>query len=1304
MWSNLLKSKKLAFGATLVAAAAFVGCTLEPYIISSEELYTRNFIKDFGLIDPNQDWNLAKEATVTVNLGDALHKSVKIYAKNQGKYYLVADLTDISGRLDVPVDVPKSTTDIMVVTNGRKYYGGLASPIDCSDMSRGIPNSTYDADGTNPNPDVYTKTEGAYTVSVKHTTSGNAEGTVYEKYNDKGAYQYFNTQQISPLISTTVWDTYYSANTKKWTANPGNWIGLLPESGVFNRPKNELEDWISKKKYDEGQSIVEDFRITTGDNGNFTLFPYYYGTNLKHELGVYLLDDDGNPLLKNGGTYSSSKTDYTLDDFISFPVFQDRQPGDLQVQPHYDSAITGIRIMNGDSEINGDNPIEFELDANFDLQEKVQIERGSEGWMSYADYIKNYGSQYHSRVAYHFWVDEPDDNTKERPDSFARIYNNGIVTPLKITKNHNDEGIAYANVAIQTGLEKSDLGAGIGRIQGVESNFTYKVINGSKIKSIEIAESDLKLCVGETKTLTVTLKDKNGGTLPLADYWNEISVTDGWDTDKCQISKDDGTKTIKLEAKGWGECWPRVYVTETNWDGTSDYVHVLTAPHHITEEYTGESDAIDLTTWRKYFKENDIEDKNILDKILDGNPAMGAWGGVHVSKDAFSDISEDCSILFELSKADNVYLAYDWNDDKFQNQYTYIVDGVEKKSSDFRVDKTVSKFELPVQSWMIDGLKNIGLLIHAGENGCQVTSLVIKNNSEYTWISTGKKDVADFLASQYEGKAGTTCDYCHSTFDFSGCTPEVEIMDDANYNNIHYTVTWEPRTGTYSVSKHKPSTRANKASRLSREYDPTAKHLEAGDASDWKDVNSFWSRLLPHQEEVASYPPNICMLARSRGYDVTITYGKDENGNPKPWVGNLGMYLKVVGSYDILSKKDDNGNTIYPEQFYDNYTAYTKNNTDKSKEEYVVFSQKRFNKAANGATDSDQISALSVKHPMSGRTFLTFEDMRVTHPGVTPADFKEKSSDRDVNDLIFVIANYGSISNGKDEISEKTNDETISWLWAVEDLGSTDDFDFNDMVMKITSVTKNKTTTTDKTDENGNTTTTTTTTKLYKKVTFEPLCAGGTLPLYVQFAKGGKTYILKPGVFKEDGLDYKDDEAAPLSSLAIDVKSEGYSDGDKYEIHSWFGDYPVTKMINTNGSEKIKAKTCVIYLEDFKIEGFGSESQSVGSESQSVSQVGPRGGLSVYVKDERGEDYNDQNSSAIYDSEGGWTISKPEEGKVSQMFMIYDADTKWYWPQERTHILTAYPGFKDWVNSKDTYAKWYENVNKKETCPRHDLK
>lgn len=1295
MFPNLSKSKKLLLGSTLVAAASagFFGCQLDPYIITAEEQYTRNFIKDFGLIDPNQDWNLAKEATVSINLGDGVHKSVKIYAKTQDKYYLVADLTDISGRLDVPVDVPKSTTDFMVVTNGRKYYGGLAAPIDCSDMSRGIPFSSYEDDGTNPNPVVYEASQGDYSIMVQHTDKGNGTDSGYGTAED--GYQYFNTQQMSPIVATTPWEKYYSLNTGGWSKeNINGDIGLLPESGKFNREKSVLEKWIEKKRK-EGQSIVEDFRISTGDDGKFTLFPYYYGTNLVHELGVYLLGENGDPILKKG---SGNKSDYTLEDFVSFPVFQDRAPGDLQVQPYYDSDIEEIKFKFDGS--NDTDRYTFTLGEEFDLEKYIYIKKNGK-WMSYKNYLEQYGNQTHSRVAYHFWVGEVFDENAPKPVTYATCSKDGIVTPLAIT----DGKEAYASIGIATELiESPEYKGGKGLIKGVEHNITYFVASpsavNSPIKTIEISPNYVEIPVGETVELGVTLKDNNGNVLDLGTYLDDLSVTSDWYSSAINIYKDYSDKKIKVEAlapqSGDGEMWPEVRLASNENIKANVQVVIVsntqTQSHSYTDTYSQVPDDIN---WQRYF-----EKVNLEDKVIATNYVLGGWSGrLTFESSLFSGIDKSYCLIISLDVATSLTLKSSWDNGM---SFNYEADGTTYTSTD-GMTVAAKNLIISLNDDMINKILTKGglLIINNNSNGIDVTlGIELKAPTDgddiYVWQANGKAeakaDLEKYYNSNYPGNVNCSCGVTH---DFNQGSAEVEIPDEADYDNISYRVTC---TYEETISKSKASRRnANKQSRSasSRDSESDSKPSFLNNDGTWKDVNTYWSRYLPANEEVASYPTNMTMLARSRGYDVTIKVD-DGHGNKVPYKGSLGMYLKVIGAYELKN----NGAT-------ESYT--TVESEYKQKFPYVVFSQKRFNKAVDGES-SDQISALSVKHPVTGRTFLTFEDMRVTHNNVTPDDYWEYSSDRDVNDLIFNITNYGSISNDDpdNEIKEEKNEtieEGFSWLWAVEDLGATDDFDFNDMVMKITSVTKNKTITPAGSDDSSTTETTTTDTDdssttviLYKKVTFTPLCAGGTLPLYVHY----NDYILRPGVYQEKDLDYVITDAGLKDVAPGDISVLTSSDPDpSSEIHKWFGNYPHTTMINTSGGDMVRAKSCVLYLNtDFTIEGFGSTSTNTSA----AGGADGIGGLSVSVNDGRATQMGD--ITADWKEEGtSWVITPAENGKVSQMFMVHDAKAKWRWPTERTHILDVYPKFKDWVKNMSTYDTWYNKCeDSKKVIERYDLK
>lgn len=80
------------FGAVLVACAS---CSDEVPAIPASELYTREFVKAFGVMSPSQDWNAASRGSVSVTT-DAPAR-VQVSAKIRGVNYLLANYSDVSG-------------------------------------------------------------------------------------------------------------------------------------------------------------------------------------------------------------------------------------------------------------------------------------------------------------------------------------------------------------------------------------------------------------------------------------------------------------------------------------------------------------------------------------------------------------------------------------------------------------------------------------------------------------------------------------------------------------------------------------------------------------------------------------------------------------------------------------------------------------------------------------------------------------------------------------------------------------------------------------------------------------------------------------------------------------------------------------------------------------------------------------------------------------------------------------------------------------------------------------------------------
>lgn len=317
-----MKNTWVAAGLIALVAFSFSSCSLEPYVITAEEQYMRDFIKKFGLVDAEQDWNMAKSEDIKVNVGAGV-KHLKLYAKVGQKYYLIADYYDVEGSFLIPVDVPEGTKDILAIADGRRYYGTIGTTIDCTgagsrasgDSSDNFPEKSevtslagyqYEVNGNRP----WASTEQTWTLTNTISTETTIKGyTVKSGYltdeSDPRAFEYFNAQQIAPITSEYIWRDYYSLNgntlrVNRLTTNGG--FGLIPEDGLNPKPQGNTNN----------PGIIENFTITARD-GKFAIYPMYWNTSQIHELGIYLYDDSGNQLKADDGNVAL------------FPIFLDKR-------------------------------------------------------------------------------------------------------------------------------------------------------------------------------------------------------------------------------------------------------------------------------------------------------------------------------------------------------------------------------------------------------------------------------------------------------------------------------------------------------------------------------------------------------------------------------------------------------------------------------------------------------------------------------------------------------------------------------------------------------------------------------------------------------------------------------------------------------------------------------------------------------------------------------------------------------------------------------------------------------------------
>lgn len=1041
-----------------LAVAVFAGlylqsCALDEYFESRLEKYTKSFIKEFGLVDPEQDWTMGKNENAEINVGPVA-KSVKIYGKYGDTYYKVADLADIGGSLSVPVHVPKTCTEMMVRVDGRKYYGSFGKKLDCTGISgRGIAVTDKDQK-ENRNPTSYTWTVDGYTVEIKHTNSGNDP--------DNKAYQRFNTQQMGPLVANDEWKDYYSLNTGEMNYNINGDIGLLPESGSFNANKTYLDNVLANSVSD----VAVDFSIDAGENGAFTIFPYYYGTNLVHELGIYLLDDYGEPMEDKNGNY------------IKLPIFVDNDEGDMQIQPHYCSTINDIKVFDqyGD-EVKWDNPIRLDVGETYNLDVRLYDANNDE--IKYDDAFKK---KYHSRIAFHAWVDD-----KVR-------YTDGIPSPVN--------------------------GARFGKV------FVTCDANG-KI------------------TAKLDTHDEKYGFENDGQYWMQTGIATG---------------LSGMEINGKDKDFP-IIVTDpnkTNGNEIKDHVFVPEGVGRLIGKYTS--------------NKSSIYGQNTGGGNFTNIPGLEKWGktGCGIASDEFKHClyqrDEDGQLIFDNNN--NLLLAAD----KVKLLFEDIKESIKNKSFKFQ----------------------------------------------------GEWDSFKFSSDQYE-LAGLNF-----------------LNKDTNENWLQFDIYLQER-GTESTSIK---------SRAEIPADYREMLTETEEYGGWTDVHRSWSRYLPAGKEVASYPVDQPMLARTRGYDVKIKI-TNPDGSSEPYRGKFGMYVSIKEAFNN------------DEAVLQNVTPYT------------LYSQQRLN-------DFGQRSAAAFVHPRSNRTFFTFEDMNLTHLAEDEGGYKygeyEFSSDRDVNDLIFLIDGIEEIDGDKTiTVEEKVVEDGFSWIWALEDLGSTGDFDFNDVVIRIKDITKTTKTTTTTTTENGQTTTTTKDEIIITpEITFMPLAAGGTLPIHIHFRyvdKYGKEndFVLAPGKY----------------DLTNGQSPSELKTGK--EFHKWFDEsISSSTMINTGVTAPISTSeknACILIVDEgFKLENslkFEKGSHGDGS-NQSV--------LYVVVQGDGTEPWSlmqkvDQDRMKDKDA---YMLPLMEKGKAAQSFFILDKNGgTWRWMKEYQHICLGYPGFAEWIKNPGT--DWTED-------------
>lgn len=201
--------------------------------------YQENFVKQFGEIDPNQDWNMATRANVTVNVSN--ESNVQIFALNGGTYKLVGDYSKVNGSQTLGVDVLKGTEKLLVTDGFSSLITSVGGNVSFGLGTRTIHTGVYD-----PEEEAYDTNGNALTVTIA-----------------KDKTKIFTRDEVLK------WDAVLPEIAAPSVEAKSDGLRSMEETGLCNLDK-----------------ATRDFRCVS--TGTFYVYPIYYITSQQNTVGIYI--------------------------------------------------------------------------------------------------------------------------------------------------------------------------------------------------------------------------------------------------------------------------------------------------------------------------------------------------------------------------------------------------------------------------------------------------------------------------------------------------------------------------------------------------------------------------------------------------------------------------------------------------------------------------------------------------------------------------------------------------------------------------------------------------------------------------------------------------------------------------------------------------------------------------------------------------------------------------------------------------------------------------------------------------------
>lgn len=218
--------KILAAGA-ITSCVLLSACSADEIPLPEEELYAREFVKEFGITDPDHDYNMAKQSGIKVVT--ASPTDLKVYAEVKGKTYLFAEARQVSGTTAIPFALPKGVDEVTVKVGNHLFKTPIDQTLDLRNVSRTIEGSTTDTTldeltwriseetiiptmAVNDHINIYP--EGGDNLIVGNNSfyfiADGKEHTIYPFYWNTNAYHILGIYTIDNNDTAVPHDLYYS--------------------------------------------------------------------------------------------------------------------------------------------------------------------------------------------------------------------------------------------------------------------------------------------------------------------------------------------------------------------------------------------------------------------------------------------------------------------------------------------------------------------------------------------------------------------------------------------------------------------------------------------------------------------------------------------------------------------------------------------------------------------------------------------------------------------------------------------------------------------------------------------------------------------------------------------------------------------------------------------------------------------------------------------------------------------------------------------------------------------------------------